>query len=167
MQEKDGWTPASHPKRRRQITGINRLGFPTSVPEMIARSAAQYTRATSSSMVKRLAKPSMSLTSSPSDGGHASSAFSVRYLRCATCSTPSIIPTSRGQSVLLTLAWRAWFQQFKNEGKEGVVFKHKDAPYIPVKPNSRRQPAQIQVLRDRLVHRRQGERQAQRLIDLV
>ena len=29
-----------------------------------------------------------------------------------------------------------WFQQFKNEGKEGVVFKHKDAPHIPGRPNS-------------------------------
>jgi hypothetical protein len=28
------------------------------------------------------------------------------------------------------------FSQFKGEGKEGVVFKHIDAPYIPGKPNA-------------------------------
>ena len=29
-----------------------------------------------------------------------------------------------------------WFQLFKNEGNEGVVFKLKDAPHIPGRPNS-------------------------------
>jgi bifunctional non-homologous end joining protein LigD len=47
------------------ITGINRLGFITSVPEMIARSAASI-KATSSSMAKLWAKPCTSSTSSPS-----------------------------------------------------------------------------------------------------
>jgi DNA polymerase III sliding clamp (beta) subunit (PCNA family) len=63
-------------------------------------------------------------------------AFSVRYLRLRNTLNAFDHPHIHEVRVFFTPGMAGWFQQFKNEGKEGVVFKHKDAPYIPGRPNS-------------------------------
>ena len=59
------------------------------------------------------------------------------------------------------------FQRLKAANAEGVVFKHTDAPYIAGSSCVRWSAAQIQVLCDRLVHRRKGEREAQRHVAIA
>ncbi len=119
-----------------QITGINRLGFPTAVPETIASSAAKYPRSflLDGEAVGDIYHAFDLLTIGPEDLRHLS--FSVRYLRMRDVLNAFDHPHIRDVRVFFPPQSAGWFQQFKNEGKEGVVFKHKDAPYTPGRPNS-------------------------------
>ena len=119
-----------------QITGINRLGFPTAVPETIARSAAKYPRSflLDGEAVGDTYHVFDLLTIGPEDMRHL--AFSVRYLRMRDMLNAFDHPHIREVRVFFPPQTAGWFQQFKNEGREGVVFKHKDAPYTPGRPNS-------------------------------
>ncbi len=119
-----------------QITGINRLGFPTAVPDKIARSAIKYPRnfLLDGEAVGDTYHVFDLLTIGPEDLRHL--AFSVRYLRLRDMLNAFDHPHIREVRVFFTPGMAGWFQQFKNEGKEGVVFKHKDAPYMPGRPNS-------------------------------
>ena len=119
-----------------QITGINRLGFPTAVPEAIVRNAAKYPRSflLDGEAVGDTFHAFDLLTIGPEDMRHL--AFSVRYLRMRDMLNAFDHPQIREVRVFFPPQSAGWFQQFKNEGKEGVVFKHKDAPYTPGRPNS-------------------------------
>jgi len=119
-----------------QITGINRLGFPTAVPDAIVRNAAKYPRnfLLDGEAVGDTFHAFDLLTIGPEDMRHL--AFSVRYLRMRNMLNAYDHPNIREVRVFFPPQSAGWFQQFKNEGKEGVVFKHKDAPYTPGRPNS-------------------------------
>lgn len=119
-----------------QITGINRLGFPTAVPEEIARNAAKYPRSflIDGEAVGDTFHSFDLLTIGPEDMRFL--AFSVRYLRMRDMLNSFDHPHIREVRVFFPAQTAGWFQQFKSEGKEGVVFKHKDAPYTPGRPNS-------------------------------
>ncbi len=62
--------------------------------------------------------------------------FSVRYLRMRDMLNAFDHHHIREVRVFFPPQSAGRFQQFKNEEKEGVVFKHKDAPYTPGRPNS-------------------------------
>ncbi len=119
-----------------QITGINRLGFSTAVLKAIARSAAQYPRGflLDGEAVGDIFHVFDLLSIGPEDLRHL--AFSVRYLRLRDMLNAFDHPHIHEVRVLFTPGMAGWFQQFKNEGKEGVVFKHKDGLYTPGRPNS-------------------------------
>ena len=119
-----------------QITGINRLGYPTAIPETIVRSAAKHPRSflLDGEAVGDTFHAFDLLTIGPEDMRHLS--FSVRYLRMRDMLNAFDHPHIREVRVFFPPQSAGWFQQFKNEGKEGVVFKHKDAPYTPGRPNS-------------------------------
>lgn len=119
-----------------QITGINRLGFPSAVPERIARNAAKYPRnfLLDGEAVGDIFHAFDLLTIGPED--MRALAFSVRYLRLRDMLNAFDHLHIQEVRVFFPAQTVGWFQQFKIEGKEGVVFKHKDAPYIPGRPNS-------------------------------
>jgi bifunctional non-homologous end joining protein LigD len=119
-----------------QITGINRLGFPTAVLDGIARNAAKYPRnfILDGEAVGDTFHAFDLLAIGPEDMRPL--AFSVRYLRLRDMLNAFDHPHIREVRVFFPPQTAGWFQQFKNEGKEGVVFKHKDAPYTPSRPNS-------------------------------
>jgi bifunctional non-homologous end joining protein LigD len=119
-----------------QITGINRLGYPAAVPETIVRDAAKYPRSflLDGEAVGDTFHAFDLLTIGPEDMRHL--AFSVRYLRMRDMLNAFDHQNIREVRVFFPPQSAGWFQQFKNEGKEGVVFKHNDAPYTPGRPNS-------------------------------
>ncbi|WP_395750118.1 WGR domain-containing protein [Prosthecobacter sp.] len=119
-----------------QITGINRLGYPTAIPETIVRSAAKYPRSflLDGEAVGDTFHAFDLLTIGPEN--MRTKCFSVRYLRMRDMLNAFDHPHIREVRVFFPPQSAGWFQQFKNEGKEGVVFKHKDAPYTPGRPNS-------------------------------
>ncbi|WP_397385201.1 WGR domain-containing protein [Prosthecobacter sp.] len=119
-----------------QITGINRLGFPTAIPEPIVSSAAKYPRSflLDGEAVGDTFHAFDLLTIGPEDMCHL--AFSVRYLRMRDMLNAFDHPNIREVRVFFPPQTAGWFQQFKREGREGVVFKHKDASYTPSRPNS-------------------------------
>ena len=119
-----------------QITGINRLGFHTAVPETIVRDATKYPRnfLLDGEAVGDTFHVFDLLTIGPEDMRHLP--FSVRYLRMRDMLNAFDHPHIREVRVFFPPQSAGWFQQFKSEGKEGVVFKHKDAPYTPGRPNS-------------------------------
>ena len=119
-----------------QITGINRLGFPAAVPEPIVRSAAKYPRdfLLDGEAVGDTFHAFDLLTIGPEDMRHL--AFSVRYLRMRDMLNAFDHPAIRLVEVVFPHEAPDRLRQWKNEGKEGVVFKHKDAPYTPGRPHS-------------------------------
>ncbi len=119
-----------------QITGINRLGFPTALPETITRDASKYPRSflLDGEAVGDTFHAFDLLTIGPEDMRHL--AFSVRYLRMRDMLNSFDHPNIREVRVFFPPQSAGWFQQFKNEGKEGVVFKYKDAQYTSGRPNS-------------------------------
>jgi bifunctional non-homologous end joining protein LigD len=118
------------------ITGINRLGFITSVPEPILASAAKY--------------PGDFIIDGEAVGDmlHAfdlllfdaddlrSLGFSSRYLKLRDLLGEFDHPHIRIVDARFPPQAAGWFSQIQSEGKEGVVFKHVDAPYTPGRPNS-------------------------------
>ncbi|MBB5030526.1 WGR domain-containing protein [Prosthecobacter vanneervenii] len=119
-----------------EITGINRLGFPTAVPETIRRDAAKYPRnfLLDGEAVGDTFHAFDLLTIGSEDMRN--KCFSVRYLRMRDMLNAFYHQHIREVKCLSTPGMAGWFHQFKREGKEGVVFKHKDAPYTPGRPNS-------------------------------
>ena len=119
-----------------EITGINRLGFPTAVPETIIRDAAKYPRnfLLDGEAVGDTFHAFDLLTIGPED--MRTKCFSVRYLRMRDMLNAFYHQHIREVKCLSTPGMAGWFHQFKRDGKEGVVFKHKDAPYTPGRPNS-------------------------------
>lgn len=101
------------------ITGINRLGFPTAVPETIANSAAQYPRnfLLDGEAVGDTFHAFDLLTIGPED--MRTLAFSVRYLRLRDMLNAFDHPHIREVRVFFPAQTAGLFQQYKNEGKEG------------------------------------------------
>ena len=118
------------------ITGINRLGYITSVPEPILASAAKY--------------PGDFIIDGEAVGDthHAfdlllfdaddlrSLGFSSRYLKLRDLLGEFDHPYIRIVDARFPPQAAGWFSQIQSEGKEGVVFKQVDAPYTPGRPNS-------------------------------
>ena len=136
MQEKLDGRRLLIKKEGGRITGINRLGFPTAVPEPITRDAAKYPRdfVLDGEAVGDFFHAFDLLTIGPEDMRPL--AFSVRYLRMRDMLNAFDRPHIRLVEVIFPCETARQLQQFKREGKEGVVFKHKDAPYTPGRPNS-------------------------------
>lgn len=136
MQEKMDGRRLLIRKRGDVITGINRLGFITSVPEPILASAAKY--------------PGDFIIDGEAVGDtlHAFDlllfdaddlrrlGFSSRYLKLRDLLSEFHHPHIRIVDARFPPQAAGWFSQIKTEGKEGVVFKHVDAPYIPGRPSS-------------------------------
>ena len=118
------------------ITGINRLGFITSVPEMIARSASQYKGnfILDGEAVGETLHVFDLLTISGEDMRKLR--FAVRYMRLRDLLNAFYHPHIKIVDTYCSPEMAGMCSQFKGEGKEGVVFKHIDAPYIPGKPNA-------------------------------
>jgi bifunctional non-homologous end joining protein LigD len=118
------------------ITGINRLGYITSVPEPILASAVKY--------------PGDFIIDGEAVGDmlHAfdlllfdaddlrTLGFSSRYLKLRDLLSEFDHPHIRIVDARFPPQAAGWFSQIQSEGKEGVVFKHVDAPYTPGRPNS-------------------------------
>ncbi len=119
-----------------QITGVNRLGFPTAVPEPIAHEAAQYPRnfILDGEAVGDTFHAFDLLTIGPEDMRPLG--FAVRYLRMRDMLNAFDHPHILLVQVVFPCETADRLQQFKREGKEGVVFKHKNAVYTPGRPNS-------------------------------
>ena len=118
------------------ITGINRLGYPTAVPEAIVQSAKGY-------------KYDFILDGeSVGDDFHAFdllsigpedlrlSCFAVRYLRMRDMLDSFDHSHIDYVPVYIHPRKDGIFSEFKREGKEGVVFKHYDSQYTPGRPNA-------------------------------
>lgn len=136
MQEKLDGRRLLIKKDGNQISGINRLGFPTAVPESITREAAQYPRdfLLDGEAVGDTFHAFDLLTIGPEDMRPL--VFSVRYLRMRDMLNAFEHPHIHLVQVVFPCETADRLQQFKREGKEGVVFKYKDAPYTPGRPNS-------------------------------
>lgn len=136
MQEKIDGRRLLIKKDGNQISGINRLGFPTAIPESIAREAAQYPRdfLLDGETVGETFHAFDLLTIGPED--MRSLGFAVRYLRMRDMLNAFDHPHIRLVEVIFPFETAGQLQRFKQEGKEGVVFKHKDAPYTAGRPNS-------------------------------
>ncbi len=118
------------------ITGINRLGFITSVPEMIARSASMYQGnfILDGEAVGETLHAFDLLTISGEDMRKLR--FAVRYMRLRDLLNAFHHPHIKIVNTYCAPEMAGMYSQFKGEGKEGVVFKHLDAPYTAGKPNS-------------------------------
>ena len=136
MQEKLDGRRLLLKKDRDQITGINRLGFPVAVPEPIARDVANYPRdfLLDGEAFGDTFHAFDLLTIGPEDMRPLG--FSVRYLRMRDMLEAFDHPHIHLVEVVFPCETAGRLQQFKQEGKEGVVFKHKDAPYTPGRPSS-------------------------------
>ena len=118
------------------ITGINRLGFITSVPDTIARSAARYKGnfILDGEAVGDTLHVFDLLAISGED--MRTLRFAVRYLRLRDLLNAFYHPHIKVVETYCSSEMAGWYSQFKSEGKEGVVFKHVDAPYTPGRPSS-------------------------------
>lgn len=136
MQEKFDGRRLLLKKEGDTITGINRLGFPTAVPEAIVKSAMNYPRdfILDGEAVGEQFHAFDVLTLGPEDLRQLR--FAVRHFRLSDMlyyfQHPNIHPVDThfrfGKNVV--------FNELKREGREGVVFKHHDSLYTPGRPNA-------------------------------
>jgi len=118
------------------ITGINRLGFPTAVPESILQSARNYKSSfiLDGEAVGDHFHAFDLLSIGPED--MRSKRFAVRYLRMRDMLDSFDHPHIDCVPVYLHPRKDGVFQELRRAGKEGVVFKHYDSPYTPGRPNA-------------------------------
>lgn len=118
------------------ITGINRLGFNSPVPEMISKSAAKYKGnfILDGEAVGETLHAFDLLSISGEDMRKLR--FAVRFLRLQDLLRSFKHPHIRIVATHCTPEKSGMYAQFKREGKEGVVFKHIDAFYIPGRPSA-------------------------------
>lgn len=135
MQEKLDGRRLLIKKEGNTITGINRLGFPAAVPESILNDALNYPRdfILDGEAVGDQYHAFDLLTIGPEDMRQLH--YSVRYFRLR-----DMLNAFDHPHIHLVFSYTApgltpIFTRLKVEGKEGVVFKHKEAPYIPGRPN--------------------------------
>jgi bifunctional non-homologous end joining protein LigD len=136
MQEKLDGRRLILKKQGHEITGINRLGFPTAVPESIARSASQYRHdfiLDGEAMGDHYHAFDL-LTIGPEDMRPLG--FSVRYFRLRDMLRSFDHPFIHEVEAFVAPGLMPIYTRLIAEGKEGVVFKNKNAPYIPGRPNS-------------------------------
>ena len=118
------------------ITGINRLGLTTSIPAPIAESAAKYRGdfIIDGEAVGNTLHAFDVLTIGPEDMRPLR--FAVRLLRLQDLLNAFAHPHIELVATHCHPLSRDWYSKFKREGREGIVFKHVDAPYTPGKPIS-------------------------------
>ena len=136
MQEKLDGRRLILKKQGNEITGINRLGFPTAVPESIAHSASQYRHdfiLDGEAMGDHYHAFDL-LTIGPEDMRPLG--FSVRYFRLRDMLRSFDQPFIHEVEAFVAPGLMPIYTRLIAEGKEGVVFKNKNAPYIPGRPNS-------------------------------
>ncbi len=136
MQEKMDGRRLLIQKQGDVITGINRLGLITSVPTPIVESAAKYRSSfiIDGEAVGDTLHAFDLLTICGED--MTKLRFAVRYLRLRDLLNAFDHPHIKIVETYSSPEMAGWYSQFKREGKEGVVFKYIDAPYIPGRPNS-------------------------------
>jgi len=136
MQEKMDGRRLLIQKEGNTITGINRLGFITSVPEMIVRSTANYQGdfILDGEAVGETLHVFDLLTISGEDMRPLR--FAVRYLRLRDLLNAFCHPHIRIVETYCNPEKEGWYSHLKGEGREGVVFKHVDGPYTPGRPNT-------------------------------
>lgn len=136
MQEKLDGRRLILKKEGAQITGINRLGFPTAVPEAIAQSAGLYRHdfILDGEAIGDHYHAFDLLEIGPED--MRPMGFSVRYFRLRDMLRSFDHHFIHEVESFLGPGLMPIFTRLKTEGKEGVVFKNIHAPYIPGRPNS-------------------------------
>ncbi len=136
MQEKLDGRRLLLKKDRDTITGINRLGYPTAVPESILKSARHYKSGfiLDGEAVGDHFHAFDLLSIGPED--MRSKRFAVRYLRMRDMLDSFDHPHLDCVPVYIHPRKDRIFSEFKREGKEGVVLKHLDSPYTPGRPNA-------------------------------
>lgn len=136
MQEKLDGRRLILKKQGHEITGINRLGFPTAVPESIAHSASQYRHdfILDGEAIGDHYHAFDLLSIGPEDMRPLG--FSVRYFRLRDMLRSFDHPYIHEVEAFVAPGLMPIYTRLKAEGKEGVVFKNKHAPYIPGRPNS-------------------------------
>lgn len=136
MQEKMDGRRLLLKKENGQITGINRLGLVVALPETLTRSAMNYPRdflfdgeAIGDTLhvfdVLSLGREDLR-----------QKRFAVRCLRLRDCLEAFEHPHIRLVETFVATEKRSRFNGFRLNGKEGVVFKHVDAPYTPGRPST-------------------------------
>ena len=118
------------------VTGINRLGLTIPVPETMAASASKYRGdfLIDGEAVGDILHAFDLLTIGPEDMRPLR--FAVRFLRLQDLLQAFPHPHIEIVATQCHPLNRDRFLQFKRENKEGVVFKHVDAPYTPGRPNT-------------------------------
>lgn len=136
MQEKMDGRRLLLKKENGQITGINRLGLIVALPDTLIRSAKNYPRdflfdgeAIGDTLhvfdVLSLGREDLRRKR-----------FAVRCMRLRDCLEAFDHPHIRLVETFVATEKRSRFNGFRLNGKEGVVFKHVDAPYTPGRPNA-------------------------------
>jgi bifunctional non-homologous end joining protein LigD len=118
------------------ITGINRLGFPTAVPESILNSVTNYPR---DFILDGEAVGDQFHVFDLLSIGHEdlrTMAYSVRFFRLRDMLYAFDHPNIHKVPSQLAPGLMNWFTQLKAGGSEGVVFKNKHAPFTPGRPNA-------------------------------
>lgn len=136
MQEKKDGRRLLVKKEGRTITGINRLGLVVAVPQSIMDSAANYPGdfIIDGEAVGDVLYAFDLLVIGEDDvraGG-----FDLRYRLLRELLNVFNHPHIQIVHAYCSPEKRQWFDQFKDKGREGVVFKHCDAPYVAGKPNA-------------------------------
>jgi bifunctional non-homologous end joining protein LigD len=136
MQEKLDGRRLLIKKEGNQITGINRLGLVTSVPDTIADSASHYPGdfIIDGEAVGETLHAFDLLHISGED--IRSKRFAVRFLRLHDLLDGFLHCHIRLVDCYCQPQKAGKYEQFQRAGKEGVVFKDIDAPYTPGRPNA-------------------------------
>lgn len=118
------------------ITGINRLGLSVSIPKTIADSATAYPHdfIIDGEAVGNTLHVFDLLFICGED--MRTRALATRYFRLRDMLEAFEHPHIQIVSSYCFPEKREWFQRFREAGKEGVVFKHVDAPYTSGRPNA-------------------------------
>ncbi len=135
MQEKFDGKRLILKKNGDNITGINRLGFPTAVPESIVQSAQRYKDSFTldGEAVGDQFHAFDLLTIGPEDMKPLR--YAVRYFRMRDMLFSFFHPHIHYVESHFRPNKAGVFNEMKREEKEGVVFKHYDSPYTPGRPN--------------------------------
>jgi len=118
------------------ITGINRLGLGVSIPETIADCAARYRHdflIDGEAVGDTLHVFDLLFIGSED---LRTCAFATRYFRLREMLEAFEHPHLKLVPSYCFPEKKEWFDRFKEEGREGVVFKNVEAPYSPGRPNT-------------------------------
>lgn len=136
MQEKKDGRRLLVKKEGNTITGINRLGLVVPVPQSIMESAGNYPGdfLIDGEAVGDILHAFDLLVFGEEDVREA--CFMVRYSMLRDLLNVFVHPHIQLVEAYRSPEKRAWFDEFKGKGREGVVFKHCDARYVAGRPNA-------------------------------